>query len=280
MGSKEQQPTNEQLEKIEEGSKQILQDCLNPFVSLEQKEIDYAKTLLHKAENDEKVARYCFETKDYDNAVFHLQQACEKSLKSMVLRFGLKNKEELRKEYRHNTAKLLLDVVRSIQGIKTVLAAFELTINEDELQTASVDIKNRRTMDLEDISTLIGYSEKIKSTDAITDVWGRVNDSVTNYFKDRRNMRLHPRITPPTQEELTSICKNMLRIAPVCWLAYATLPYAVDPRYENIGISENTPIVQKFEQIIGIQANIRENLNSLIDTIRPTAVPNYTYRLK
>jgi HEPN domain-containing protein len=143
----------------------IIQKVRNQTKIITKKQLKSVDEFLKHAEEDEKIAVFCFNEKLFSNCAFHLQQATEKTLKAFILSYGLKNETDLKKKYSHNIQKLLEDL-SELDGVKEFIE--ELAINEKNFGTRPLEISK----ELEESFNV--NLEKIKSDE--------INKSIINFL--------------------------------------------------------------------------------------------------
>ena len=84
------------------------------LVAEDKRDYEKAIAFLQRAEKDVKSANLLYKSKQYEDAVFHIQQAVEKTGKSILITSGFCVEEELRRKMGHEFVTYLLKKIRKI----------------------------------------------------------------------------------------------------------------------------------------------------------------------
>ena len=202
------------------------------------------KTLEIKSINDLKLAELAYQTKDYSNALFHLQQSIEKSVKAYGLYYGIikESKDEIVHKIGHKSPKVYLKLLR-----------FPWVDDVSNIFTPEINLQKR----LADLDSLVKEENKSKILDLdgsvplFLEMYERVSENIRKSFSRHEVKIITDEVKRNFGVDIKDEYTKQIEFALLLYLfSFITWIYAVDPRYSNEIEYEKLNIIKNFNKIV------------------------------
>lgn len=206
-------------------------ESLNKDIDYEQIEI-----LESKSKNDLKLAKIAYDIKDYGNALFHLQQSVEKTVKAYGLLLGIINNPK--DEIGHKTPKVYLKMLRFswINDISNIFTP-NINIQKNISKLDSLVQKDKNSLELD------------KSIPFFLDWYEATFKQAVKGFSKKEVKTIINEVKHRCGIDIQKIYMTQLEFGFLLYLfSFVTWIYAIKPRYE--GEYNQLNIIRYFNKIV------------------------------